>query len=66
MGEKEGNNGFIGLHTPMGMMLLMFSFFLIFAFILAGAAFFKFGYQRDKELRAKLREGIDVTPDKSA
>ncbi len=62
MDVKESNQGFIDLHSPMGMLLLIFAFLLLIAFIGAGAAFFKAGMARDRELRAKLKESKPPSP----
>jgi hypothetical protein len=55
MDVKESNQGFIDLHTPMGLLLLVFAFLALVAFILAGAAFFKFGQERDRQGREELK-----------
>jgi hypothetical protein len=52
---KESNNGFIEMHTPMGLLLLVFFFLMLVAFIGAGAAFFKLGLARDREAREELK-----------
>ena len=55
MGAKESNAGFVALHTPLGMLILMFAFLMFIAIIVAGAAFFKAAQQKDREERERLR-----------
>lgn len=56
MGEKESNAGFVALHNPTGMMLVVFFLLFLFALIVAGGAFFRVAQQRDRDLRKRLKE----------
>lgn len=58
MDAKESNAGFIALHTPLGMLILVFAFCLFVAVIGAGAAFFKAAQAKDRETREKLRADV--------
>lgn len=55
MGPKESNAGFVELHTPMGMLIVMFSFLMFIAMIMAGSFFFKAAQQKDREERERLK-----------
>ena len=55
MGVKESNAGFVALHTPMGILIVMFSFLMFIAMIMAGSFFFKAAQQKDREERERLK-----------
>ena len=62
MGAKESNAGFVELHNPTGMMLVVFFLLFTFAVIVAGGMFFRVAQARDRESRQRLRAQKDQTP----
>ena len=55
----NSNQGFIDLMNPAGIAAIIAGFFLLFGFIVAGAAYVKVVQREDKRKRAILREMLE-------
>ncbi|AIE84118.1 hypothetical protein [Fimbriimonas ginsengisoli] len=56
MGPKESNAGFVDLHNPGGLVLIVIAFLFLIGITIMGAAFFKAAQEKDKETRERLKK----------
>lgn len=55
MGANSSNAGFVGLMTPVGIVVLLFSILLLIAIIVFGAGLIRAGEARSRAYRAELK-----------